>query len=213
MLQILTLEEGCFNVDGADCSLFWCIKCEHYLYAFSWASWAASTVALFLSEVICTEKSFVSWFITDDFWLYTPAKWNTSWSVSSTSFYTCLDFHCSSSVSFALISSSFDWAIKTSSTVSSSFDCSIFLSVVSGLLSTNLEMLFEWESDISQLLIAFRSMACFEPSWLGIFHQLCFLPVTFPALLVIWAFFYGSFSVTLFLICMFYLFGAYVGVL
>ena len=66
-----------------------------------------------------------------------------SWSVSSTSFYTCLDLHCSSFVSFALISSSFGWAIKTSSTVSSSFDRSIFLSVVSGLLSTNLERLFE----------------------------------------------------------------------
>ena len=70
------LEEGCFNVKGVDWPLFWCTKSKHYLYAFSWASWAVSTVVLFLLEATRTEASFGSWFIVDDFWLYNPAKWN-----------------------------------------------------------------------------------------------------------------------------------------
>ena len=68
------LEEDCFNVIGVDWPLYWCTKCKYYLYAFSWASWVVSPVLL---EATCTEASFGSWFIVDDFLLYNPAKWNT----------------------------------------------------------------------------------------------------------------------------------------
>ena len=178
-----SLQECCFNVNGVVWPLSWCTKYKYYLHA------SLEQVGLSVRWFCSSSKPHAQrWalgllLMTLDF--YNLAKWNT-FLVS-----VLYLLHCSSSVSFALISSSFDWVIKTSSMFFSSFDCSMFSSVVSGFLSTNLELLFEGESDISQQLIAFRSracfegesdisqqligfrsIACFEPSWLVIFHQL-----------------------------------------